>query len=114
LGGEIYKNNRDNGIKKSITQYWGFLPFAGGCLGSGLGYIGGNIGGIVKEIGSQVPYLVGLESSAYSIGDRISDVAADSLHNGYSTGSQLAAIGFFAGVILTVKFKNTIKDFFRK
>jgi len=112
--GEVYKNNRDSGVRKAITQYWGFLPLCGGCFTAGAAYFGGNLGGFIKEFGSQIPYLIGSENTAYSVGERLSDVIADSLHNGYDTGSQLAAIGFFAGIFLTVRFKNSIKSLFGK
>ena len=112
--GEVYKNNRDGGIKKSIGQYSKLIPICGGCFVSGVGYIVGSVGGAAKYAISQIPYIIGADHVSEPFLDRLVDVIGDSARNGYSTGAQLAGVGFLGGLIVTVKFKNTIKDFFGK
>lgn len=113
--GDVYENNRtDKGIGYSIKQCFGLIPFAGGCMGSGIGYVGGNIGGAIKEFASEIPYLTGLDGNGYAIGERLTEVFYKSMENGYKTGSQLAAIGFIAGLLLTTKGKSFVKGIFGK
>ena len=112
--GEIYKTNRDGGIRKSLGEYGKLIPICGGCFASGIAYFGGTIGGMIKYAGSQIPYLLKADNIYDSIWDKAGDIASNMLHSGYDTGAKLAPLGFFAGLFLTVKFKNMIKDFFGK
>jgi len=106
--GDVYKENRSNGM---IRESFGLIPLLGGCLTSGAAYLVGTVGGTAKEAISQIPYLVGMEEAGYTLTERAVDVVCDSLNSGYDVGAKAAGIGLVGGMLVTAKFKSTIKNF---
>lgn len=108
--GETYreeKSNKSNILKESF----GLIPFLGGCTTSGLFYLVGSVGGAVKEACLQIPYLVGMEETSYTLLERATDVAYESITSGYDVGAKAAGIGLVGGIFVTAKFKSTLKNF---
>jgi hypothetical protein len=109
---DVYRDNEPNkGIGYYIKQPFGLIPLFGGCLISGaLGAVGG-IGGGIKELPTQIPYLLGAEETTYGLGQRLLYVAKECYESGSDIGGDFAAAGFIGGVIFTAMAKEKLKNF---